>query len=385
MKSLLRVGLAVVAGAVLAAAGARAAENAPVTIPVILPLTGPAAFVGASEQQSFQIFEKQVDQTGGIRNRPLRFSFMDDQGNPQVAVQLFQSAVASGAQVIFGGAFSATCKASAPLAEQSSGVVFYCLSTAIRPPAGSYVFTAYYHPNDVLEKMLAYFRSRGLSRVAILLGTDATGQEVDANLKTMLAQPDLKGVQVVALDHYDPAAVSISAQMAKIAAARPQALAVWAAGGIQTVFRAVHDGALDIPVTISPAFMVYSEMKQWADILPKHLYFAAGTWAAYAEKGSGPGAVGRFYQAYKQSGVAPDMGSDLGWDPALIVVEALRKVGPDAKAAQIHDYIEGLRGFSGTNGSYDFRTRDQRGISLSNMIVTEWSPAKSTWVLAPGS
>jgi len=287
-------------------------------------------------------------------------------------------------QVVIGGAFSATCKATAPLAEQNN-VLFYCLSPAIRPPAGGYVFTANYHPNDLLAKMLEYFRNRGLTRMAILLGTDATGQEVDTNVQTMLAQPQLKGVQVVALDHFDPSAVSIAAQMAKISAARPQALAVWAAGGIPTVFRALHDSGLDIPVAISPAFMLYTVMKQWADVLPTHLYFAQGKWSAYLSNGSGPGEVGHFYDAMKRSGIAPDVGSDLGWDPASIVIGALRTVGPDAKASQIHAYIEGLHGFSGTNGNYDFRSRDQRGDSLSSVVVTEWSQAKNTWVLAPGS
>lgn len=362
----------------------RGAESAPLDIPVMLPLTGPAALVGESEQQSFQVFEKDINQHGGIRSRPLHFDYLDDQANPQIAVQLFHQATSGGAQVIFGGAFSATCKAIAPLVEESSNVIFYCLSTAIRPPADSYVFTSSYHPTDLVVKMLHYFAKHGQRQVAVLLGTDASGQEVANTLPQLFGSPALEDVKIVDLDRFDPNAVSLAAQMAKVAGAHPQALGVWAAGGIQTILRTMHDTGMDIPVAISPAFQVYSVMKQWADVLPKHIYFAAGVWSAYMDGGAPKGTIGHFYDLYKQIGTPPDGGSELAWDPLLIVTDALRKLGPDAKASQIHAYIEGLHGFSGTNGVYDFRTHDQRGVNQSSLVITEWSAKKNTWVLAPG-
>jgi branched-chain amino acid transport system substrate-binding protein len=69
-------------------APAAAADLPPVEVPVILPLTGPAANIGQELQKSMGLAEKFVNDTGGIRKQPLHFTFLDDQGQPQVAVQL---------------------------------------------------------------------------------------------------------------------------------------------------------------------------------------------------------------------------------------------------------------------------------------------------------
>jgi hypothetical protein len=94
-------------------------------------------------------------------------------------------------------------------------------------------------------------------------------------------------------------------------------------------------------------------------------------------------ALTSYFAAFKASGVRPDMGQDTAWDPGLIIVQALRALGPDAKAVQIRDYIENLHGFAGANGFYDFRTGDQRGLNPNDTSMATWSAAKNTWVAAP--
>jgi branched-chain amino acid transport system substrate-binding protein len=59
-----------------------------VTIPVVLPLTGNAAFVGREQRQMLQLVEKSTNASGGIRGRPVRFIYYDDETVPQVSVQL---------------------------------------------------------------------------------------------------------------------------------------------------------------------------------------------------------------------------------------------------------------------------------------------------------
>jgi branched-chain amino acid transport system substrate-binding protein len=368
----------------LPAAPARSAPTGPpVEIPVMVPLTGFGAVTGVPEKDGFEAFAKYVNASGGIQNRPLHFTYYDDQTNPTVAVQLFNQIVAKGAQVVFGGSYSAMCKAIAPLAEQK-GPIFYCLTPALRPTHGGYVFSSYYYPLDLLERALAYFHKRGWNRVGFLVSTDASGQEVDTQLDAMLNRPDMKGVQAVAHEHFDANDVSVAAQVAKIKAAQPQAVVIWTASGTATAFHALVDAGLDVPVAISPALMAYSAMTQYATILPKQLYFGAGKWAQYPNIGNGPikDALVKYFDAFSAMGVRPDGGEALVWDPGLVVVDALRKAGPDASAAQLHAYIEQMHGFAGTNGFYDFRNGDQRGLNLDQVIMTVWSPAKGTWVLA---
>ena len=87
-----------------------------------------------------------------------------------------------------------------------------------------------------------------------------------------------------------------------------------------------------------------------------------------------------FLQIAKDGNQLPDIGNNLPWDPSLVLVNALRAAGPDAKAMELRDFILKLHDFAGTNGIYDFRTGDQRGIGLKDVIITRWSPDDNTWL-----
>jgi ABC-type branched-subunit amino acid transport system substrate-binding protein len=62
---------------VLASRPATAADT--YTIDVLMPLTGPAAFVGQAQQQAAHVYETIVNRSGGIHGQPLHFEIHDDQ------------------------------------------------------------------------------------------------------------------------------------------------------------------------------------------------------------------------------------------------------------------------------------------------------------------
>ena len=127
--------LAVLALLLPSAAGIPAfAQGAPVEINTILALTGPAGFIGSSEQKSLGILENLVNKSGGIKGRPVKFVIADDQSNPAVSVQLTNGLIAKKVAVILGPTFTATCLADGPLLAKT-GPVDYCLSPSIAPAA----------------------------------------------------------------------------------------------------------------------------------------------------------------------------------------------------------------------------------------------------------
>jgi len=71
---------------------------------------------------------------------------------------------------------------------------------------------------------------------------------------------------------------------------------------------------------------------------------------------SGPtkAAVATMTSSLAAIGSKPDMIEISGWDPAMLVVDALRKLGPDASAAKLRAYLLNVRGWVGVNGPYDF-------------------------------
>ena len=75
-----------------------------------------------------------------------------------------------------------------------------------------------------------------------------------------------------------------------------------------------------------------------------------------------------------------DFGDLIPWDATMIVVNALRKLGPNASADQIRSYILGLHGWSGVEGVYDFGDREERGVGQSALFIATWDPGKKDWI-----
>jgi branched-chain amino acid transport system substrate-binding protein len=352
-------------------------------IHVVQPLTGGGSFLGKAEQQSLQLAEKVANASGGIQGRPLKFVFHDDQSNPQTAVQLANEVIAAKPAVMIGSSLVAMCNAIAPLMQ--NGPVQYCLSPGIHPNDGSYTFTSSTSTHDLAIALVRYFRLRGWTKIATMTSTDASGQDAENNLKNVVQMPENKDVKIVEAGHFNTTDVSVTAQIERIKAANPDVLIAWSTGTpIATIFRGIIQAGLEIPVATTDGNMTYAQMNQYADFLPKQLYIPAAQWVAgYSPEVELPPAEKakqkEFFDAFKAAGIQPDVASELAWDPAMILIDALRKLGPTATAAQVREYISKLQGFIGVNGTYDFVKTPQRGLEVDNVVVTRWSPSLKHW------
>lgn len=386
MSYSLRILAATVAAVIALCSGTTAQQTkAPVQIAADMPLTGSGAFIGQSMVKVLDVIEKEVNAQGGIQGRPVHFEVTDNETNPQLAVQLANRAIAGGAQVVIDGGPAVICHAIAPL--YNNGPVLYCLSPAFYPPKGGYQFAANVMSKDGMATLLAYMRGVGWTRIAMLSATDTPGQEADEALKALLAEPENREMRVVAWEHFAPSDVSVAAQVARIKAANPQALFVWVTGTPNgTALRGLHDAGLDVPVFQSDANQLYAQMAQYGPIMPKQYYIFADMWSAYDDLRNGPlkRNIGTFYDSLKAAGLRPDLGAANLWDPVSIVISALRKLGPNATAQEIRDYILGLHDYVGVNGIYDFSQGNQRGITMRDMVVARWSPAAGTWLAVSG-
>jgi branched-chain amino acid transport system substrate-binding protein len=357
---------------------ARAAD--PYEIDAILPQSGNGAFLGTAQMVALKLLEDMINKRGGVAGRPVKFNYLDDQSSPQVAVQLTDGIIAKKAAVMVGSTLTAICSAQAALIKD--GPVLYCFSPGVHPPAGSYMFTAGTSTTDMIQASMRFFRSKGWTKLAIIATTDATGQDLDNNVAQMLQLPENKNVTIVEHEHYNATDVSVAAQIARIKASGAQALIAWTVGGpLATVFNAMQSTGLDIPVLATPGNMTYAQMKQYVTFLPKELYFPGSASFAPETLPNGPEkrAVNAYLDAFKAIGVKPDQGHLFVWDPILIIVDALNKLGPNATSAQIRDYITAYHGV-GVFGQYDYHATPQRGIGVDSVIMVRWSPDKGTWV-----
>jgi branched-chain amino acid transport system substrate-binding protein len=310
----------------------------------------------------------------------VKFAFHDDQSSPQVALQLTNTVLEKKPAVIMGSVLTAMCRAMEPAV--ANGPVDYCLSPGVHPPKGSFVFSASIAATDLVGVTIRYFRERGWKKIARLTTTDASGQDADASFAKALALPENKDVQIVANEKFAVADTSASAQVAKIKAANPDALVIWASGtAFGTALHAVHDSGLDVPTATSASTFIYSQIKQYSSFVPKDLYFQGPSYtAAIPRSPRSKQNLDEFLTAMKENGIPLDFQSGLAWDPALIIIDALRHLGNKATADQIRAYIAQLHDFPGIAGTYDFRIEgDQRGLTENDIIMLRWDNAKSVW------
>jgi branched-chain amino acid transport system substrate-binding protein len=386
----LRVGFASLLCAVMAAlvpgSGGAAPAGAPYTVDVLISLTGGAAFLGAGQKQALELLADTVNKKGGINGRPLRFNIEDDASNPATALQLATAMIARHSPIIIGSSISATCRSVQPLITDNT--IQYCLSPAIAPPSGSYVFSSLISTPDLLVAVLRYARERGWKRIAMLSSTDASGQDGDRSLATVLSMRENAGVQLVGTEHFGPADITLTAQVAHAMAANPQAVFIWTAGpAIGAALRAIHDLGSDVPVVCTTAGMTLEQMSAVHDVLPNGgLFFPATQLQEHSLLRPGPlrDAQDVFFKAFKDAGKTPQPTMGTAWDPGLIVVDALRHLGGDPTAKQLHDYIENLHGFPGIYSLYDFRDGLQRGMGVNAAVVAKWEPAQKWWIAVTG-
>jgi len=368
-------------GLVLSGAWPAWPAGEPYEINVIMPMTGAAAFVGKEIADALHLVEQDVNASGGVRGRPIAFDILDDQTNPQVAVQLTNAVIAKKGQIFFGSVLAAMCNAEAAIVKD--GPAMYCYSPSIHPTPGGYVFSAMYSTEDILAVSLHYFHERGLRRIAILDGTDATGVDADKTLDTLVHLPENAGMSFVAIEHYNLGDITVAAQLARIKAAGAQAIVSYVTGGaFATILHGMADAGMDLPIVSSPGNMSYAQLASYKAFVPKELLFA-GAPIFVADQIADAGlrrSVSAVAAKFRAAGIRPDNLHAIGWDVAQLTVQALRKLGPDATAAQIRDELNGVRGYYGGLGRYDFRAVPQRGLSAGSLTVVRWDGETSSFV-----
>jgi branched-chain amino acid transport system substrate-binding protein len=361
----------------------------PYTIHGVLPLSGWAAFVGGGEKLGIDALSELVNKEGGINGRPVRVEIQDDQSSPQVAVQLLNEIMAQHPPVILGSTITTMCNAMAPLV--ADGPVMYCFSPGVHPPAGSFEFSASVSTIDLSEVLLRYFRLRGWTRLALIVSSDATGQDAENGVNHALALSENKSLAMVERAHFNPGDISVAAQIESIQAAHPQALIAWTTGtALATILKAVVQGGLDVPVATTNGNMSVAQLSQYAGFTPKELYIPAAFFSPHdglfaldprVEK-----AQHEMYAVLRANHVFIDTQSTQSWDPTMIVIDALRKLGTSVSAARLRAYLAELSDYPGVSGIYDYKKVPQRGLDAEDSVVTLWQPeAKQfAWVSKPG-
>lgn len=375
----MRFRLRLAALAVLALGFAPIASHAadPYEIHVIATITGPSAFVGQYMKLNFEAFEDWVNQSGGIGGRPLHFVFGDNQSQPQISVQLATEILASRPAALMVTGPVANCAAVVPLL--ASGPVTWCNSPALHPAPGTYAFASGPDTLDGVNAVLRYFRMKGITKIGVLNGTDVTGQDADKAIAIDMKQPENATMQIVDYEHFNPADLTVSAQIERIKGAGAQALIAWTTGSpAATVFKGMIQAGFEVPVAPTGGNQVFPQMAQYESFLPKGLVMTSALFPPHDGLLTLDPRVEKIqhemYAILAKHGLKADNNTADTWDAALITIAGLRALGPDASAEKLRAWILALKDFPGINGIYDFTQFPDRGLSHDTTALVRYEP-----------
>jgi branched-chain amino acid transport system substrate-binding protein len=361
----------------LATFGPAMAQSKPYVLDAILSLTGTAAALGADEAASLALYEKVVNGTGGLRGQPIHFEIVDDGSNPATAVQLATAILAKHPIAVLGSTLAGPSQAMAPLFK--NGPVLYATTPLIAPEKGTYIFGAGAQTRYNMLAAMRYFRLKGLTKLAFITTTDASGQDYTRVVDYALTLDENKNVTIVDRETFGLADLSIAAQISHIKASNPQAIIAYVTGTpFGTVLQALSTAGIDVPVYTSGVNFNPVLLDRFKAYLPKsELIVAAASFLNRNRSARDPlkGAIDEFYQALDAAGVKPNAAYSYTWDLARIIVSGLRKLGPNATPEQLREYIANLRGFAGISGAYDFSIGDQHGLTQDSQIILRYDPS----------
>jgi branched-chain amino acid transport system substrate-binding protein len=338
-----------------------------IVVGATVPITGPLAASGLQYYDSLQMAQDDINAAGGIDGKKFRIAFEDTQASNSIAVNAFiKLAQQESPPFIFLSSYTiqnlaveqAVAKAGIPTVYAGGGVAIADKKNPwmfrIRPPdsmAGGAIGQA------LATVMKA--RNVGIINVQDDYGT-ASGNALEAAVKQA-------GLNVVVRETYGARDNDFSPQLLSLKNKGAEAM---------VAFSYVRDGALlltqrrslgiDIPLLGSTSFVVPSLVDL---VTPADLDGAYVMIDAMLGAPMGPPSekyVSRFLERFKTR--ADPFGSCY-YDAAMILADALRKVGPDRE--KIRDYFAHVKDYKGVTRVY---STDERGDMAHNVALVKFAP-----------
>jgi branched-chain amino acid transport system substrate-binding protein len=364
-------------------------SSEPIKIAGIFALTGRAAHIGTAQRDAVLIAIDEVNQQGGINGRMLEMVMEDTESNPTKAVMALKKVLeAEDVVAIIGPTLTGTAmamrgfieKEKIPAFMHSGGDVILLAPLDKNDPKSmpKWTFKSPYKAADAMGKICEYMNRHGIKKIGFIYSNEGFGKD---GLRNVNVQAPKYGVEVVAEEAFQPKDVDMTAQLTRITAKGADGVIAW---------------------TVGPAMgIIAKNVKQLGIKAPLFECHGSGDpifWKVAGEAGEGvmmPSTkivVGdqlpdsdvqkkkiiEFVKAYREKfNSEPGTMVAYGADAAFIVVNAIKKVGPDR--VKIRDAIESTTGYVGLSGIYNMSPTDHNGLSMKDIVMIKAS--KGGWEL----
>ena len=331
----------------------------------VLSVTGPASFLGAPEDKTMRMYVDKINAAGGINGKKIELIIYDDGGDANKA-RTFATRLVDDDKVVamIGGSTTGTSMAMIPVFEEAK-IPFISFAGAVEviDPVRKYVFNVRATYQHEAEKAVVHLHTQGITRIAVVHADDSFGADALEGAEKGFKQEGFQPVAVVKANRAKP-------DYSKIVPAivGPDAQAVlWIGSGT-----AVIDGVKALRAAGSGAQVV--------------------TLSNNASKGfiKGLGPVGRgvivtqvfpdehsFAYGFIKDAIGLAKEKHLALSPAMlegfagarVLVEALRRAGPNPTRQKIETALEGMKKFDIGGMEVSYSPEHHTGVEFADLSI----------------
>ncbi len=344
-----RLCLSLALTATLALAPGAAAAQDKLKIGLVTTLSGPAAVLGQQQRNGLQLAVKTLgNKLGG---REVEVLIQDDELKPDVAVSKVKAYVARDkVDFVVGPIFSNILQAiMKPVTDSGAFLISPNAGTSnfAGPECNENFFVTSYQNDQIHEVLGKYAQDKGLKKVFIMAPNYQAGKDALAGFKHYF-KGDVVDEVYVPLNQLD-----YSAELAKIAAAQPDAIFVFLPGGMGVNFvKQFRQAGLADKITFLSAFTVdESTLPARQDAALG--FFGGANWAPDLDNPQNK----QFVAAYeKEFNAVPGSYAFQAYDAALLIDSALKATnGSTADKAALRAALA-KADFKSLRGNFRFNT-----------------------------
>jgi branched-chain amino acid transport system substrate-binding protein len=370
----------------------------------VAAITGYGSYMGQAEKETAQMVQEWVNAAGGINGVPIEFVIEDSKTADTEALLAAKKLLEKDKVLaIIGSTTTGESMAMVPICERAlTPMISMGAGLSIVTPEDEmkrmetsekpwlevpkkqryWIFKTPQTDVSAVERIYMYCQAKKIKKVAIISYTVGFGVEGRKQLKRLAPK---YGIEIVADELYDLKDTDMTAQLTKIKATPAQVVINWSSGPTQVlVTKNWHDlGMRGKPLIQSHAFGSKLNLSLGGPATEGVLsplgrvVFAEKVDPKHPQKAVIMNYKTEYEKRYKKD--VSTFGGH-GYDALMMVVDALKAVGPDKK--KIRDYIENnIRRWPGTGGIFNMSPTDHTGLGteafeMIEVVKGEWEIAK---------
>jgi len=335
-------------------------------IGAIFSITGAASFLGEPEKNTVLMLADQINKAGGINGTPVEVIIEDSKSDETQAVLSAKKLIEKDKVLaIIGPSTTGESMAIVPIMNNAKTPLVSCAAGAgITQPVNEryWIFKSPQYDFSAVEAIYSHLKKQNITKVGIITISNAFG---DSGRKALNEISHKYSITVVADERYGPKDSDMTTQLTKIKNSGAQAVINWSVGpGQIIVTKNWYSLKMNIPLYQSHGW----GSKKNIELAGKSAEGVIAplsrlvVWEKLPDKHPQKALLKKYSNDY-ESRFKSEPGTFGGhaYDAFMMVVEALKKVGPDKK--KIRDYIENnIKNWPGTGGIFNMSPSDHCGL-----------------------